>query len=86
MSIYLSIYIFTYLLTDGHCELFFPFLLLERLEANLIFRIIKRVSEDDRHVQFYSWLYAISTSLFSYFHLTNVSIKLSECISTAMLE
>ena len=50
MSIYLSIYIFTYLLTDGHCELFFPFLLLERLEANLIFRIIKRVSED---VQFY---------------------------------
>ena len=54
MSIYLSIYILAYLLTGGHCELFFPFLLLERLETNLIFRIIKCLSEDDRHVQFYS--------------------------------
>lgn len=30
----------------------------------------------NRHVQFYSWLYPISsTFLFSYFHLTNVSTK-----------
>lgn len=77
-----SSFIFAYILTYSHHELihqiiFFPYGLLERLEADLMFRCTKCVSEDGRCVQSYSWLYPIYSSLFSYFRLTHSSMKLS---------